>query len=370
MKFKELFNEDLTPNWETFEKTFPEMTTCEHSKRWHKCGSPLNHTKLVTYEMQKKLEGQEKNEHYFIMMCAAMLHDIGKPSTTYWDENKKDWCCKSHGEAGERLLRNTFKKENMLLREKVAYMVRYHMLLHYTPKQPKERQRRDFNTLLNGFMSFEDMLILNECDMRGSINEDNNEENISNHISSLKELYKEYFPMNKWKYVDSRTSKMYVMIGVPGSGKSTYAKNIQENEKIKGAFEMPIISRDVVRIELGICAEGEKCLGNKKQENMITTIIEEKIKTWASMGVSFIVDNTSLKRKYRELYLKYIEPYDVAPVYIYVEAPSLEENFKRREGQVDNAIIQGMWDSMDFPSRDECYEMILVDQNNDNEFKI
>ena len=48
MKLLDLFTKDMLPDWEVFERTFPEMSTDKHSKRWHKEGSPLVHTKLVT----------------------------------------------------------------------------------------------------------------------------------------------------------------------------------------------------------------------------------------------------------------------------------------------------------------------------------
>lgn len=373
MKLIDLFNEDMTPNWKVFEETFPRMLICQHSKRWHKEGNPLNHTKLVTDTMYERIKDKPRDSWYLIMMSAAMLHDIGKPSTTYWDEKQKDWCCKSHGEAGERLFRNTFFEERIDLREKVAYLIRYHMLLHHTLQKGKERQERELIQLSNGLMPFEDMLLLNECDMRGSMNEENEDENVKSHISKLQSALDELKlegKTNLWDYANEHSPKMFVMIGIPGSGKSTYANILKTENKAKDITELPIISRDTVRVELGLCVEGEKCVGTKEQENAVTNSIKEKIQTFSSMGVSFIVDNTSLKKKYRDQYIDYIKKYDVVPIYVYVEAPSLEENFNRRDGQIKKSIIQSMWDGMEFPHRSECYEMWLVDQRNDKTYKL
>ena len=375
MKLIELFNKDLTPNWDVFEKTFPEMSTCHHSERWHKEGSATNHTRLVAEEMYKRVSqliGKDE-DRYIIMMSAAMLHDIGNPSTTYWDEKQGDWCCKSHGEAGERLFRNIFFDERLDLREKVAYLIRYHMLLHHTLQKGKERQERELIQLMNGLMPFEDMLLLNECDLRGSINEENTEENISSHINSLNEAVatlKSEGKDNQWKYADERSAKMFVMIGIPGCGKSTYAEYLQKNELIRGVMTMPIVSRDLIRIEMGLCGEGEKCMGSKKEEDDVTRRVEEQIKGLSSMGASFIVDNTSLKKKYRDQYIDYISKYDVVPIYVYVEAPSLDENYNRRDGQIDKDIIKRMWDGMEFPNRSECYELWLVDERTNETYKL
>jgi predicted kinase len=366
MRITELFTRDMNPNWEVFEKAFPEMASCHHSNRWHKCGSPLNHTKLVVDEILKHLNESKNSEHYLILVVSAMLHDVGKIKTTYWNEKENDWCCKSHGEEGAKMIRDIFQEEDIIRREKVIYMVRYHMLLHYTPTQPKSRQERDLNILSNGLVPFEDMLLLNECDMRGSINEENTEENISKHIDELWKIYDEYKSThkNKWGYVNELTPKMYVMIGVPGSGKSTFAK---ETLSHKGMFVLPIISRDKERIKMGLCGNNEKCVGNTKEEDLITKIVDEQIKDWLGHNTSFIIDNTSLKKKYREVYTKYAKEYYFEPIFVYVEAPSLNDNFLRRKGVIDKNVIQNMWNNMEFPTKDECSKLIVIKQHDNGE---
>lgn len=377
MKLIDLFNENLTPNWEVFKNLFPEMLTSPHSKRWHHEGNAYEHSRLVYNAMEKYVNENKEHENYdewkLIMLSAAMLHDIGKPSTTMWDETNGDWCCRRHGEAGERLFREVFFDERLDLREKVAYMVRYHMLLHHTLMKKEERREHELIQLDNGLVPFEDMVTLNLCDMEGSINEENAPENLKIHKDELLEaidIVRKSGNSNQWKYVNERTAKMYVMIGIPGSGKSTFAEKLKETEKVRGFLTLPIISRDTVRIEMGMCNEGEKCVGNDKQEKEVTKRIEEQIKGLSSMGMSFIVDNTSLKKKYRDTFKKYIERYDVAPIYVYVEAPSLEENYKRRDGQINEDIIKRMWDSFEFPSRSECYELWLVDQRSKKTYKL
>lgn len=338
MKLRDLFNENMTPNWDVFEKTFPEMETLRHSNRWHNEGSPLEHTKLVTTWMQKILKGQWEyhtgtyyDDNYLIMMAAAMLHDIGKPSTTYWNEKEQDWCCKSHGEAGERIFRNLFREERIDLREKVAYMIRYHMTLHNFDNKPIEKQKDIVSHLADGTMPFEAMLLLNECDLRGSLNKDNTEEKIAAHISSIKSIYDEIEKNSRWNYIDKDTIPVIVMIGVSGSGKSTYAHKLQAEYKAKTDVEIPIVSRDLVRVELGYCKDGEKYLGSKKEENEVTRIVDKRIKEFCNERKVFIIDNTSLKKKARKQYLDLCKEYNTVPIYIYIEAPSMEENIKRRE---------------------------------------
>ena len=362
MKLNDFFDHNMSPNWDLLLKTFPEMETCHHSLRWHMEGSIANHTSLVYDEMRKRIKDVQREDYdewSLIMLSAALLHDIGKISTTYFDDEQGDWCCKSHGKAGEKLFRKIFFEERLDLREKVAYLIRYHMLLHHTLQKGEEKKEKELIQLMNGLMPIDDMITLHECDCRGSINEENNDDNIKKHIADIQNevnKLKLEGKDNLWNNVSDNTAKMYVMIGIPGSGKSTYA------EALRGSSSIRIVSRDTIRAEMGMCGYGEKCIGTPKQEDEVTKLMKEKIQDYASNGFSFIIDNTSLKRKYRKEYFDYVKKYDIVPIYVYVEAPSLEENFKRRDGEIDPSTIQRMWDGFEFPHRSECYEMWIIDQ--------
>lgn len=376
MKLNDFFDHNMSPNWDLLLKTFPEMETCHHSARWHKEGSVINHTRLVYNAMCERIKNVKRKDYTewsLIMLSAALFHDIGKISTTYFDEKQGDWCCKSHGEAGEKLFRKVFFEERLDLREKVAYLIRYHMLLHHTLQKGEEKKEKELIQLMNGLMPIDDMIILHECDCCGSINEENNDDNVKKHIADIQNevnKLKLEGKDNLWNNVSDNTAKMYVMIGIPGSGKSTYAEALRETEKTNGLSSLPIVSRDTIRIEMGLCGYGEKCIGTPKQEDEVTRLMKKKIQDYASNGMSFIIDNTSLKRKYRKEYFDYAKKYDIVPIYVYVEAPSLEENFKRRDGEIDSTIIQRMWDGFEFPNHSECYEMWLVDQRTNNTYKL
>lgn len=375
MYLVDLFTDDMTPDWEVFERTFPEMATCNHSERWHKEGSPLEHTKLVTKEMYNRIKkfnfdsNPNESAHYLIMMSAAMLHDIGKPKTTTWSSEKEDWTCKKHGEAGEKLFREIFMEERMDIRENVAYMIRNHMTLHHITDKDEERKKNEFSNLINGTVPFEDMLLLNECDMRGSISGENDDVTVTNRMSLLTEemeKVKANPTNNKWRNINDNSRKAYVMIGIPGCGKSTFSEDLRKVYAEKG-LELPIISRDTIRVELGYCKEGEKFLGNKKQENKVTKVFDEKIRSQVG---DFIIDNTSLKAKYRNEYNEYFFNCDISPIYVYIEAPSIKDNIARRCGQINEDVIKRMWNDLEFPSRSECYELWLISQRENKTYKL
>lgn len=91
-----------------------------------------------------------------------------------------------------------------------------------------------------------------------------------------------------------RTFTIYVMVGVPGSGKSTWIKkNLGEN--------FPVVSRDLIREDLGYAAKGEKILGTREQEEAVTKIQNRKIKWFLNRGISFAIDDTNLGKYLSEL---------------------------------------------------------------------
>ena len=62
----------------------------------------------------------------------------------------------------------------------------------------------------------------------------------------------------------------WIMLGVAGSGKSTWIKNNLGNE-------VKIISKDGIREELGIIKGTKKAIGNKEQEDEVRRIQEKRM---------------------------------------------------------------------------------------------
>lgn len=84
--------------------------------------------------------------------------------------------------------------------------------------------------------------------------------------------------------------KAFIMIGCPGSGKSTYV----ESKKL------PYVSRDQIRILLGYCGENEKYLGTREEEEQVTKEHSRILGEYMSKGLDFFVDDTNVNPKYRK----------------------------------------------------------------------
>lgn len=77
------------------------------------------------------------------------------------------------------------------------------------------------------------------------------------------------------------------MIGIPGSGKSTWIeKNLSRNIRI--------ISKDQIRIDLGIMKDTRKAIGTKEEEEKVKDIFDIQLHDTLDSGKSFVIDNTNL----------------------------------------------------------------------------
>ena len=86
--------------------------------------------------------------------------------------------------------------------------------------------------------------------------------------------------------------KLYFMVGIPGSGKSTYAKELSKHA---GAV---IFSSDVIREEIG--ADG----GDVSKHSEVFKILHNRIYESLLNGNDCIYDATNINRKKREAFLK------------------------------------------------------------------
>ena len=82
---------------------------------------------------------------------------------------------------------------------------------------------------------------------------------------------------------------VWIMCGLPGSGKSTYIK--KELPK-----NIEIINQDSIRVELGIMKDDDhKAIGNSEQEKEVIRICLERIDKAIKDRRDFAIDNTNIK---------------------------------------------------------------------------
>lgn len=159
----------------------------------------------------------------------------------------------------------------------------------------------------------------------------------------------------------------YVMVGMPGSGKSTWIKN--------NIPDIPIISRDIIRAELGYTSSpDEKAVLSRKQEEEVTQRENELIAQYAKAGESFAIDDINTGR-YRQSLVDKLRSYGVHVKFVRLNT-DLETCIKRREGQIPADVMrrihagiieprEGEYDSIEMVNewREEDYPQDLDDES-------
>ena len=151
---------------------------------------------------------------------------------------------------------------------------------------------------------------------------------------------------------------LYLMMGVPGSGKSTYAKNILKYGDI-------YVSRDEIRYSL-LTDEDDYFA---KENEVIKTFIESIDKSLAMEEYcgDVFADATHLSPKGRAQVLKQLKNKDRVSV-IYLDIPLnviLERNAKRTgRALVPEDVVRRMYNSIQLPTRAEGIESIYFINEN------
>ena len=264
-------------------------------------------------------------------------------------------------------------------------MVRHHMTLHHVYDKPEETNKRLIK-LSHGIVEMRFMILLNIADSLSSINDIETEDDIfdkemklTNDISTLRCYQKPYSFIDKSQLIrdfidyngevinDTNDFCVYILCGFPGCGKSTYYKEFLADK--------PIISRDIIRGELGIngatTTNDKKVVGTREEEDKVSEIFNKKMIEYCENKESFVLDNTNLKYQYRKDYLLKIMKYNPKVKIIYVEAPNyIKDCIERRKDEIPKKVYDRMENNFDFPQLYECDELIIVKQHTDSKDEI
>ena len=368
MKIAELFDKSLNPKWELI-WTLEPFKACVGVKQntdWHR-ETVDKHIRSVTEHMQDIINGNApewligsiSSSDKLGLMAAALCHDLGKPSTTKWDDGLKQWKCKNHGVVGERITRKWFFDESdIYLRETVCSLVRWHMDLHHLSDKPEDVQQSKIRFLSHSFAKFQDFIALYICDCLGSDNKRNDENGWVEDMAFARkclDVYNEH--ADEWvRFTTNEEPDVIIMMGISGSGKSTWTEQYAKEHDYK------ILSRDTIREELGMVSSDKKYKGNKSQEDKVSKLFNERLVQYVQNGAKVIIDNMNLQERYRKAYKELLNEYELKWGGVYVEAPTIEECVKRRQGMMPEGEIEKMLDRFDFPRHYEFDSLKLIKQ--------
>ena len=125
---------------------------------------------------------------------------------------------------------------------------------------------------------------------------------------------------------------VYLMFGIPGSGKSTWIKKNLPND-------IPIVSRDIIRAELGLTSSAdEKAVCSREDEELVTKREYALIRRLAKSGKDFVIDDTNTGR-YRKNMIELLRSYGLYIKIIRLNT-DLDTCIKRRTGQIPSDVLR------------------------------
>jgi len=207
---------------EILEMLRPTLESCTHSyngrpNKYHLEDDCYTHTKMVVNEMERIIRDERYkpyNENEKVLMLSAIFHDIGKPYTATILEDKQRKIFQGH-DYMSALLYLDFAKKLPTSREEdelIAKLVFYHLIIG---KDREALKYFDFYPLL-------ELLFL--ADQKGRI------------TAEPKPIVEPTFETKHLPLL-RKYKNLYLLFGLPGSGKSTFVRDIN--------FDY-IISRDAL----------------------------------------------------------------------------------------------------------------------------
>lgn len=380
---------------------------CKYAVQWVKNYASVKDTEYGIHNIARNFDDYETGfldvecfDIALTLLLSALFHDIGKGVTTVKGKDG-NWHSYDHENKGEKITRKLLWDFPLKRREDVCSLVKYHMLpLHLYERKNyiEEIIRISYN-----IPSWELLLALKQCDLEGSIQKDEilktRDKKILDEIISITKEIRRYSSIPKLipsvfydrikgsqYYLDKYYKKpleLIFLIGIPGAGKDTFINeqllmaNKEEKDYIclRDISNCPkpsptlyrvkkdnvyIVCRDEMRVKLGFCKENEKVVCSKKDEEEVSKAIKEELAEAASEGKTIIVNNTNLKKQYREEISRFLSNYNLHITYVYIEASEFEKNVERRDGQMTRQELEACTMSLEWPEFNEYDDFFLV----------
>lgn len=368
--FDKLFvKNDYKIDWKFVEtiSEFARLKECEQSPKWHGEGDAWKHTvacvnAAYTAILDERYEGLDP----MVAIAAVLFHDIGKGVTTKF--LKGAWHSYGHEFESEKIARRILWNEPLSIREIICACAHYHMKVLDLANSKKDIVREMINISRLTFVNWRYLLFVKHCDILGSKPEDGHQ--TCSDIGKIEALYEIAHSLGilDGKFCLNRTlsdkmvfrplcgkeakSDVMVMIGLPGAGKNTWAATVKD---------AVMISRDDIRAELGYCNDGDKVVLTGEEEDEVTKVFNERLVNAVKSGKDVIINNLNIKKKYRDAFKTLLSGYAVRWLYLYVEAPTIEENIRRRP-TFNPDVIKNMTSVLEWPQPDEYDDLWISKQ--------
>jgi len=349
-------------NWPGLEQVarFQEMAACPQHQEYHAEGDVLTHTKMVVKELVDLPEFQQlSSENQWILLLAAIFHDIGKPKVTVLEEGI--WRAPNHSAVGALIAREIMYREGIdrNIRETVCSLVRLHQKPFFIFKNSDER------TLLRcaEVVSYNMLATFAKADNLGRISLFQKETLeyielsllMAEDLNVVSEAYNWQSPAHRFTYFNSKTpnlgyvpydnfgSKVYLLSAIPGSGKTAYRK--------RALAHLPVVCLDDIREEMGISPSDNQGAVLQKAKACVRELLRK--------GEDFVWDSTNISPLVRKKIVSLFTDYNAYVVGVNIEVPYkrvLSQNLSRKN-PVSEKVINTMIKKWEPIMPWECHEV-------------
>ena len=151
-------------------------------------------------------------------------------------------------------------------------------------------------------------------------------------------------------------SKLVILVGVPGSGKSTFGKEYANEHNLI------VVSSDELRQTLFGDATNQE--HNKVLFNIIDRIVDELLRD----GLSVLLDATNLSVWSRKRFIQKAERYLVhaSALVIHTSLETAKRRNAARERVVPDSVIERMYKGLEMPTTEEGFDEVIIINNDED----